>query len=603
MDNKRELHNNENIRKSNVRRYAGNSVNSNTRKKIKKGDSGKVKRPSDSARTNSAKPNSARIKNQANSKSSNVRRRPLNNDFDIQNQNIKKAGERKLSKKEKQARMEARAKASRKNQSMETIKRREMKARLRAERAANRPVIFISYVFLLIFVAMIVYLIRFQIKDSESVINSPYNNRDKVLSTSIIRGSIVDRNGNVLAKTVVADDESETRSYPYGNLFCHSVGYSTRGTSGIEGMMNYRLLTSNAPVDEIALNELNGKKNMGDTVVTTLDANLTNAAYTALGDYNGAVIMIEPSTGKILCEVSKPDFDPNTVADNYEAIIADSTNSSLLNRATNGLYTPGSTFKLFTLTEYLNENPTSYMDYYFKCTSTFEYQGSKIGCSSGIAHGSEDLTSSFANSCNGSFANIGLSLDITSFKALCTQMYFNSELPVDIDYKKSQFKLDENSTNFDIMQTSIGQGETLVTPLHLCMIASSIANDGKLMKPYIVSEIDNYLGTRVKYFEQKEVGNLFSKDQTDLLKTFLRAVVTSGTAKKLNGSDLYTAYGKTGTAQVKNGSENNGLFMGFAENEAGRKVAICIVMENAGDGISPVVPVAREILDAYYNIQ
>ena len=169
-----------------------------------------------------------------------------------------------------------------------------------------------------------------------------------------------------------------------------------------------------------------------------------------------------------------------------------------------------------------------------------------------------------------------------------------------MSYKSSEFVLDSNSTTFETMQTVMGQGKTLITPIHLAMIASSLANDGVLMKPYMVTEVENYLGTSVKKYSPEKAQTLFQKSEVDTLNEFLRAVVTQGTGSKLN-SDLYTAYGKTGTAQINDGSQSNSLFMGYAENE-GKKLAICIVMEDMLEGSTPAVPVAKAVFDSYFSV-
>lgn len=168
-----------------------------------------------------------------------------------------------------------------------------------------------------------------------------------------------------------------------------------------------------------------------------------------------------------------------------------------------------------------------------------------------------------------------------------------------MSYKNSQFSLDETSSTFETMQTVIGQGKTLITPIHLAMIASAIANDGVLMKPYMITSVENYLGTSVKKYSPEKAQNLFEKPEVDVLKEFLRAVVTQGTGTKLK-SDLYTAYGKTGTAQINDGSQSNSLFMGYAENE-GKKLAICVVLEDMPEGSTPAVPVAKAVFDEYFS--
>lgn len=140
---------------------------------------------------------------------------------------------------------------------------------------------------------------------------------------------------------------------------------------------------------------------MGDSVVTTLNLELQEAAYDALGNYKGAVVVMEPSTGKILAMVSKPDFDPNTVAENWDFLNTDQ-DSVLLNRATQGQYAPGSTFKVVTALEYMRENP-DYENYGYNCTGAIEKDGVTIRCYNGHVHGQVGFQDSLAYSCNTSF--------------------------------------------------------------------------------------------------------------------------------------------------------------------------------------------------------
>ena len=176
------------------------------------------------------------------------------------------------------------------------------------------------------------YVVYFTIVRASSFVNSPYNQRQDAFAENVIRGDITDRNGNVLAQTNVAEDGTETRYYPYGSLFSHVIGYSDPelGKTGLESVENFELLTSNAFFVEKIQNEFNGAKDQGDTVVTTLDADLQQAAYDALGDNKGAVVIMEADTGKILSMVSKPDFDPNSLSSNWDYLNSDEENSRCL---------------------------------------------------------------------------------------------------------------------------------------------------------------------------------------------------------------------------------------------------------------------------------
>ena len=190
-----------------------------------------------------------------------------------------------------------------------------------------------TYLFVALFLVLMVYVGYYDVVRGQEIINSPYNPRLDSMADRVVRGKILDKDGNVLAETETADDGSEYRYYPYGDLYAHVVGYSTQGKSGLESSRNFELLTSNAFFLEKLQKEFQDEKNIGDNVVTTLDSNLQQAAYNALGDNKGAVVILSPSTGKILAMVSKPSYDPNAVLENWDALNSD-PNSSLLNRAT-----------------------------------------------------------------------------------------------------------------------------------------------------------------------------------------------------------------------------------------------------------------------------
>lgn len=165
---------------------------------------------------------------------------------------------------------------------------------------------------------------------------------------------------------------------------------------------------------------------------------------------------MEPKTGKILAMVSKPDFDPNTVESSWNALSTDE-NSVLLNRATQGQYAPGSTFKVVTLLEFMRENP-DYSSYSYNCTGSIENSGIKIHCYNGHVHGQVSLEESLAYSCNTSFSNIGLSLDPVKFKKTAEEVLFDSKLPSDLPYSKSSFTMDSSAGNGTKMMTAMGQG-------------------------------------------------------------------------------------------------------------------------------------------------
>lgn len=471
----------------------------------------------------------------------------------------------------------------------------------KSKTSKNREYVVITYLFLALFLALIGYFVYFEAVRSETFINSSYNKRQDLFAKTVVRGEILDRNGLVLAETKVDAEGNETRNYPFERTFSHVVGYSSNGKSGIESYMNLKLLRSHIFFTEKLKNEFQGEKSPGDNVYTTMDATLQETAYDALGDHEGAVVVLEPSTGKILAMVSKPDYNPNTIEEDWERITSDdNTESVLLNRATNGLYPPGSTFKIFTTLEYIRENP-DYENYKYTCNGKFSKDSTTIHCYGNEVHGEEDLITSFANSCNSSYANIGLTLDAGSFNKTCDSLLFNQPLPYAYGSKQSSFHRKEDASASDIIESAIGQGETLVTPLHMALVTSAIANNGVLMKPYLIDHVTNVNGDPVESYEPEMYGTLLTQEEAKTMQTFLQAVVEEGTGRKLKGQS-YTAAGKTGSAEFSDLEDtSHAWFVGYAHQEGKNDIALAVVVEEAGSGSAYAVPTAKKIFDAYYR--
>ncbi len=461
----------------------------------------------------------------------------------------------------------------------------------------NKEFARITYGFVGVFLVLMGYIIYFTAFESQDIIDSPYNLRQDAFAENVVRGTIVDSQNNVLAETVQHDDGTETRSYPYGDLFAHVVGYDTNGKSGLELSENFNLLTSNAFFMEQIYNELMDEKNIGNTLITTLDANLQSVAYNALGDYDGSVVVMEPSTGKILSMVSKPSFDPNSVEENWETLSTDS-DSVLLNRATQGVYVPGSVFKILTTLEYMRENP-AYDSYSYTCTGSITKDGTTIPCFEGRVHGTQSLEQAFANSCNAAFADIGLSLDSEKYASTTKDLFFNKELPAPLDSVKSSFVLTEDSSSAEVMMTAIGQGNTLTNPYHMALIGSAIANGGRLMEPYLVDSITSYTGSEVEKTNPKSHQNLMTSEEAATLSRYMQSVVSNGTATNLNNG-VYSVAGKTGTAEYSdNKDESHSWFLGFT-NVENPDIVVSVIVEKSDGGLK-ASSVAKEVMDAYYN--
>ncbi|MCH5343873.1 MAG: penicillin-binding protein 2 [Acetatifactor sp.] len=454
-------------------------------------------------------------------------------------------------------------------------------------------------VFIALFISMIGYLGHFVATSEQEMINNSYNPRQQILLSRNFRGSILSRDGEVLAETVLDENQNERREYPFKNLFSHIVGYSTQGRMGVEALANYYLINTNTSLSNKVANDVAGVKNPGDNVYTTLDVQLQEVADKQLGISKGAIIVTEVSTGKILALVSHPDFDPNEIEEIWDDLVESNDSSVLLNRATQGLYPPGSTFKMITALEYYREDPGNYQNYSFNCNGHYSVGNSRINCYHGASHGSVNFLTSFAKSCNSSFAKIGMGLDRRSFEETLEALLFNEELPLTLNYSRSSVIVSDELSTDEMMQTAIGQGKTQITPMHLNMITCAIANDGVLMTPYVIDHVENDEGNVVKSFRPNSYGRLMSKDESAMLTEMMTAVVEQGTASKLKGFG-YTAAGKTGSAEYNNQKgDSHAWFTGFAPVEE-PEVCVTIIVEGAGSGGDYAVPIARRLFDTYF---
>lgn len=463
----------------------------------------------------------------------------------------------------------------------------------------NREIFLVIYIFVVLFLGMMGYICVYAYKNKETMMNNSYNAGQQILAAQNRRGSILARDGEILAETIVGTDGSEKRKYPYDSLFSHVVGYSTKGKTGLEKKMNYYLIQSNAPIAEKMENSAADQKNPGDNVRTTLNVAMQEAANKALGIYEGAIIATNPKTGEILCMVSKPDYNPNEIPDIWEELLKDDESGVLVNRVTQGLYPPGSTFKIITALEYIHENLSAYTNYSFTCNGSIRIDGSKIQCYHGIKHGKVDFTQSFAKSCNASFANIGTKIGWNSFSSTLDTLLFGKTLPYELESAVSTVKVKAGMTTQEQMQTAIGQGETLVSPLHMNMITCAIANNGILQTPYVAAQVENVNGAVVKKFSSSGKTKLMSEQEAEILRGLMREVVETGTGTRLL-EQPYTAAGKTGSAEYNSARDSHAWFTGFAPAED-PEICVTVIIEGAGSGGDYAVPMARRVFDAYFG--
>lgn len=460
----------------------------------------------------------------------------------------------------------------------------------------NNNIMKTTYIFTGLFVLLAVYLVGYIILQSKKDINNTYNKRQDILAQKVVRGTIYSNDLKPLAMTKLDENNEEYRYYPYDELFCHIVGSFDKGQYGLELAYNFDLLTANSSIVQEVVAEVNGVKLQGNSIKTTLDINLQEICLNALGDYEGSVVLMDAQTGDILSMVSKPYYNPNDIANIWDDI-KNSDNGILINRATQGLYPPGSTFKIFTLGEFIDSHKKSYIDYSYNCEGTIKFADFSMSCSYKKPHGNVNLVNALSNSCNCAFVNMGTMIDAEVLNKYCKDRLFNKELPLEIMYNKSQITLSNSDSEFIKCQTVIGQGETLVTPIHMCMVMSSIVNEGILMKPRLVTEILDSYDNVIKKINAEKYDQLYTVGEADILKKYMREVVTNGTAYRLNDDKIYV-YGKTGTAQISTAGKADSWFIGGIELDDNTKYAIAVVLENINENTSPAIVVTKEIINS-----
>ena len=477
------------------------------------------------------------------------------------------------------------------------------------KKTARKQMTCFAVLFALLFGWMCFYFTQTAIENKVGLFDNDYNHRDELLAARNRRGSIYASDAEtILASTQTELDDNgnviQIRSYPFGSMYAHVLGYAQLGGSGLEEYFKYELLHSDLPLSEKVRydnkEDAEDKLYPGNNLITTLDPAVQKACYDAMGNYDGAVIVTEVKTGRIIAMVSKPDYDPNYIEENWESLLADNESGTLLNRVTQGLYPPGSTFKIIDCIDLLEENPDAVKDYSFECSGVFEQGGESIHCYDYEVHGRITLEESFAHSCNSSFANIGLNMiSPDTMSDTLRSLLFNSKLPYDLPYVRSSVNMPDTLSTEGIMQMSIGQGTTSMTPLHLNMITSAVANGGVLMRPHLVDELHDAKGRTLRVYGNEAYGSLMPEEVAQQVVQFMRAVVTDGTASSLSGRD-YEAAGKTGSAEFDNNKSSHAWFTGFAP-ASDPEICVTVLIEGKGMGSSYAVPVAGKIFDAYFE--
>ena len=454
----------------------------------------------------------------------------------------------------------------------------------------------VAGIFITIFALLVGYMIYFNIFKQKEMSVHPQNTRLNNLESEVVRGkiydSLVDEN-TVLAMT----DEEGNRVYPYEDLYAHVVGYNKYGKTGIEALANSELLYPNYSFLSIIKRALFNEKFEGRDVVTTLKHHYQSNIASAMRGKKGAAVVLEASSGRVLAMYSSPTFNPNEIEVNWNELNTDEEDSPLLNRATKGLYPPGSIFKVITTLAYMRQSDT--LDFTYDCTGSYHGDDFTIRCYNGNAHGEVDLSEAFAKSCNSYFIALAQQLGDTALKNAAESVGFNKALDVDFGCAISQFNLQPSDSPFEHAATAMGQGRTLTTPLHMAMIASAVINDGVSMKPYLIRYAKKQNGQIVDEEKAQSIGNIMTEDEAYTLQGLMEGVLDFGTAISLPEKNLVVG-GKTGTAENETDADHS-WFMGYAydpEDDLKEPIAFDVIVEGGGVG-AQALTVSNSILEAY----
>ena len=404
----------------------------------------------------------------------------------------------------------------------------------------------------------------------------------RLTAVHALRGDITDRDGNVLATTA----EDGTRQY-YANAaarraLSQTVG-DTAGMSGtgVETFWSATLLDISTSLTDRLSELFHSTRRVGSSIQLTIDGPLQAwIASKFPAGYRGAVCVTNYRTGEILAMVSMPNYDPCDLAARSESNVED---TAFLNRCLQGLYTPGSVFKIITLASALTNDPRV-TDQPFVCAGAWEYEGGHIVCLRNTAHGTVDLKTAFKKSCNVTFGKLAYQLGLDRLKATAERFGFNENFKFgDFVIYNSAFPTRVNSMN-GLVWAGIGQGEVLVTPLHMTMISGTVANGGVMMKPWLIRRITNSLGADAGTGAPTAYRQVISESAAGKIAEYMYETVKGGTASRAAIKGMNVC-GKTGSAEISDDKsvETNAWFTGFLYDDA-HPYAISVVIEGGGAG-------------------
>lgn len=480
----------------------------------------------------------------------------------------------------------------------------------------NRELKRISILVLGMFLALLVSSTIIQLFQAGTLSADARNTRTRYDDYRVQRGAILAGTDSIAQSVPSNDSYHWQRTYPNGPLYAAVTGYFPLlgEATGLEGALNdYLSGTSSDQFFDKIQSLVSGQSPKGATVETTIDPVAQQAAWDALGNYQGAVIVTEPSTGKVIAMVSKPSFDTNlltshdetTVQTNYQSLVNTSSNP-LYNRAIAGnMNPPGSTFKLVVAAAALesgNFTPDSTFPDVASLTlpgTTTVIQNSGGGTCAGGAVVS--MAIALKNSCNIPFAELGQQLGAKAIRDQAAKFGFNTSFSIPTAAEASVYPsavLDDSQT----MMTAYGQFDVRATPLQMAMVSAGIANGGKVMNPTLVQSIVSSSLSTIKDFSASQYSQAISAQTAATLTQMMIADVSGGAASNAAISGVQVA-GKTGTAQNGATDPYTLWFTGFAPADS-PKYAITVLVENGGGlgqtgyGNLIAAPIAKKVLEA-----
>jgi peptidoglycan glycosyltransferase len=459
----------------------------------------------------------------------------------------------------------------------------------------NRAIRDLSGIFVVLFLVLALRQAYVQIVQAPSIAGRSTNPRHTLVEAG--RGRILATDGTVLAQTL-----DGRRVYPLGARLAQSVGYLSRryGSSGIEAAFDRTLLPADVSGDPMAqlqslVSALRGEpaSSRGADVVTTIVPPVQNVLYDELSRYHRAAgIVIDPATGEVLALASVPSYDPNAFDDEFPQLRSDAS-APLIDRALEGLYPPGSTFKIFTASAALDNNTVS-LDSHFEDPGYLQIGNFTLHDNESEATGYADLTTAFALSSNVDFAQIALKMGVDAFYDYLHRWGIGESLDFQLPAQAANVPAPNGIVAGELAQMGFGQGALLVSPLQMALVAATIANGGAEPRPYVVRQIVRD-GVAASVSESATLANPVSADTAAKVTQMMVAVVQRGTGTPAQIAHVSVA-GKTGTATNPLGASHS-WFVCFAPADHPRAV-VAIVVENVGYGATYAAPIARDVLEA-----